>query len=88
VIYPAIKNKLVIDLSPGGDEIIILKRTATDAEYKMTYITCPIVRSDEELLDATIEDGKVMSLGNSKACLRLMNALDAAVLMVSNPTNQ
>jgi hypothetical protein len=65
IIYPATMHKFVIDILPGSDEIIILKRTAINRDYAMNYLTFPIVRSDEELLAAAKEEGVITRFGNS-----------------------
>jgi hypothetical protein len=88
VIIPSTMNKFVIDIMPGSDEIIILKRTAQNTDYSMNYLTCPIARSDAELLIAAKDSGLVTRLGTSQAYVKMLKALDAAVLLVVNPTEQ
>ena len=88
VIIPSTMNKFVIDIMPGSDEIIILKRTAQHTDYSMNYLTCPIARSDAELLIAAKDSGLVTRLGTSQAYVKMLKALDAAVLLVVNPTEQ
>lgn len=42
---------IMLDIEPGHDEIIILRKLSDQVKYKMTYITAPVERSDEELIE-------------------------------------
>lgn len=60
---------------------------AINRDYAMHYLTCPIVRSNEELLAAAKQDEVFTRFGTSKQPnLKIFNALDAAVLIVVIPT--
>ena len=83
--YPKVEGLDVeIDIPPGGDNLIILRRIEDRCSYGLAYKTHPRELNDFEMIEQAKNSEEVTPFGNTKAYFALYNDSYGAVFYIVN----
>lgn len=88
IVWPEGKRSgddIEIDISPGEDHIIIVRRTGEMSSWSLSYRTHAREFSHEELVQKAKEQDTKNPFGDEQAFFRLYNTTEHAVFYFENP---